>query len=155
MSRTVIITTTAAPGRPSLRLGMTVDDARAARMVGANPGGNYKAKKPAAKAKAKAKAATTASVDARANSFLAREELLDRAVASGVIQDGMRPHYAQAYDADAEGCRAFLAKLPGGAAVAAATVVAEDDGMSLLTDAERENVANARAGRRPRFVNGG
>lgn len=153
MSRTVIITSepiATFSGPPADRMAGRAQ-ARAAR-------GNYAAGAAGAKAaaKAKAKAATTASVEARANSFLAREELLDRAIASGVIQSGMRAHYAQAYDADAEGCRAFLAKLPGGAAVAAATVVAaEDDGMSLLTDAERENVENARAGRRPRFVNGG
>lgn len=128
--------------------------------------GNYGPGGPAAKAKAKAKAkqkaadakaARTASTEARANSFLAREDLLDRAIASGVISSGMRGHYAQAFDADEEGCRSFLAKLPGGATLAGAVVAsaAEDDGLSLLTDAERERVVAARAGARgPRLVHG-
>ncbi|HEX4436686.1 MAG TPA: hypothetical protein VH061_07810 [Solirubrobacteraceae bacterium] len=124
--------------------------ARAARAQGNYAPGSAGA---TAAAKAKAKAATTASVEARANSFLAREDLLDRAVASGVINSGMRAHYAQAYDADPGGCRQFLAKL--GLRDDAVVVAAEDDGLSLLTDAERENVANARAGRRPTFVHGG
>ena len=135
-----------------------------AQVRAARAQGNYGPGGPAADAKAKqkaadAKAARTASTEARANSFLAREELLDRAIASGVIQSGVREHYARAYDEDPEGCRAFLARLPGGANLAGSVVAsaaADGDGLSLLTDAERERVAAARAGQRgPRFVHGG
>lgn len=122
--------------------------ARAARAQGNYAPGSAGA---AAAAKAKATAATTANA--------AREDLIDRAVAGGVINDGMRAHYQRAYDADPEGCRAFLGKLPGGASLAASSAAADDEYDSgWLTAGERARVESARAEaesrNRRRIVNG-
>src|SRR5258707_95356 len=79
----------------------------AARAAAAKPG-NYK---PKQKQQAAAKPRVSATTEQRANAFLAREALLDRAVHAGVINQGMRGHYAAAFDADPTGCRAFLRTL--------------------------------------------
>jgi hypothetical protein len=90
---------------------------------------------------------------ARASSYLAREDLLDHAVHAGVINAGMRSHYAAAYDADPAGTREFLGKLGLRSEASAAP---EDYPDSMLTDSERANLAAAREGRQPnRIVNGG
>jgi hypothetical protein len=150
MSRTLAKPIATFSGPPADRMAGRAQ-ARAARAQAQSKGGSY------TQAASKVEPRVSAATEASASSFLAREELLDRAIASGVIQPGLRGHYARAYDADPDGCRAFLGKLPGGANLASTVVAsaAEDDGLSLLTDAERQNVMDARAGRRPRFVHGG
>jgi hypothetical protein len=76
---------------------------------------------------------------------------LDRAIHAGVINAGMRAHYAQAYDADPAYCRQFLGKLG-----LRGEAQSSDDGYGgLLTPAEQERVAAAREGKRPRFISGG
>jgi hypothetical protein len=76
-----------------------------ARAGAPRPRGNYEQK---AKAKAQPPVADTTARDIK---LLAREHLLDHAVHAGVIQQGMRGHYATAFDADEQGCRAFLKSL--------------------------------------------
>jgi hypothetical protein len=95
-----------------------------------------------------------------------RQRLLDSAVRAGVINDGMRAHYARAYDADPEGTKLFLGKIglkatgvqtgPPGNHTEAASGEPDAHGMdSFLTDAERARVAAVREGRRTTIVNGG
>ncbi len=101
----------------------------------------------------------SASTEARANSFLAREALLDEAMHQGVIGGGLRAHYGECYDADPEGTRAYLRGLglrDGGTAVASAAVPADGYDESYLSPAERGRITAARDGRQPsRIVNGG
>jgi hypothetical protein len=117
-----------------------------ARAAAARPRGTYKAKRKA-QAAAKPDKGISAATASRANAFLDREGLLDRAVHAGVINDGMRGYYAQAFDADERGCRAFLASL--GLRDAAAP---GPSGGSFLTPQEQERAAAASDGKR-RIVN--
>jgi len=91
-----------------------------------------------------------------------REKLLDQAIYDGRISAGMRAHYGQCFDADADGTRAFLSKLGPASTAARATPAASgaqtahDYPESLLTDTERRNLAAVRAGQRHSYiVNGG
>jgi hypothetical protein len=102
-----------------------------------------------------------AAAEARANSFLSREVLLDEAMHQGVIGGGLRAHYADCYDSDPEGTRAYLRGLglrDGGTAAASAATAAPADGYdeSQLSPAERNRITAARDGRQPsRIINGG
>jgi hypothetical protein len=116
----------------------------AARAAAAKPG-NYKAKP---KAKAAQKPRVSAETEQRANAFLEREALLDRAVHAGVINQGMRGHYAAAFDADPAGCRAFLGTLG-----LRDEPTADASGDSLLSAKEQERVTAVREGKTPRIVN--
>jgi hypothetical protein len=81
---------------------------RAGNLAKAQRGGHFSQK---AKASAQEPSGVSAETAERANAFLDRESLLDRAVHAGVVNQGMRAHYAAAYDADPAGCRAYLGKL--------------------------------------------
>jgi hypothetical protein len=113
--------------------------------------GNYSLKDPAT-----ISAATTA----RANQFLEREALLDQAIHAGLINAGMRGHYAQCFDADPTGTRTYLAQLghsqaPVPAAQGAAAS-GDDYPEGMLTNVERSRVAAAREGRPyGRIISGG
>ncbi len=121
----------------------------AARAARAQAQGNYAPGGPGAKAAA----------EARANSFLAREALLDEAMHQGVIGGGLRDHYAACYDADPEGTRNYLRGLglrDGGTASASAALPADGYDESYLAPAERKRITAAREGRQPsRIINGG
>jgi hypothetical protein len=117
--------------------------ASAARAAAARPQGNYKPKVKAAQQQAGVSDETTQ----RANAFLDREALLDRAVHAGVINNGMRGHYAAAYDADPAGCRTFLATLGLRDEAPAAS-----SGDSLLSAHEQQRVTAAREGKTSRIV---
>ncbi|HEX4186640.1 MAG TPA: hypothetical protein VHY83_01965 [Solirubrobacteraceae bacterium] len=103
--------------------------------------------RPSRTAKASAPKISDATA-AKAQGFLDREALLDNAVHAGVISEGMRKHYATAYDADPAGCRAFLGKLGLRTETTASTAEPEDAYPdSLLSPQERQRVAAAREGR--------
>ncbi|HEX4483524.1 MAG TPA: hypothetical protein VH081_07020 [Solirubrobacteraceae bacterium] len=116
--------------------------ASAARAAAAKPQGNYKPK-----AKAAEQTGVSEETTQRANAFLDREALLDRAVHAGCISQGMRSHYAAAYDADPAGCRTFLATLGLRDEAPAAS-----SGDSLLSASEQERVTAAREGKTSRIV---
>jgi hypothetical protein len=106
------------------------------------------------------KATTTATAPPQTHT--ARESLLDRAVHAGVISQGTRPHYAQAYDADPDGTKAFLDSIglraqaggPPPAAVAASASDSYDPAM--LSDGERARIAAAGEGRQhTHIISGG
>jgi hypothetical protein len=146
MSRTVIITSEPVArfsGPPADRMA-----GRAARAQ-ARAQGNYAPGGDGAKAAA----------EARANSFLSREALLDEAMHQGVIGGGLRAHYAECYDSDPEGTRSYLRGLglrDGGTAAASAAVPADGYDESRLSPAERNRITAAREGRQPsRVINGG
>lgn len=137
-------------GRPAARFAGPPAD----RMAGRPSRNAYKAKATAAKP------AVSAATVARANSFMEREDLLDQAIYDGRINAGMRGYYAQCFDADPAGTRAFLGKMghnPAASAPVAQPAPADDSyPESMLTNAERARVAAAREGRQPRrIVEGG
>lgn len=141
MSRTVIITS-----EPAARFSSPPADRIAGRP-----------RRAAAQARAGAPR-VSAATEARANSFLDREALLDAAMHQGVIGGGLRDHYAQCYDADPEGTRSYLQSLglrgstPGTASASASQEYVD----THLSSAERQRIAAAREGRQhSRIVNGG
>lgn len=148
MSRTIIITSEPVArfsGPPADRMA-----GRAAARAQAQDRGLY-ARAGASK--------VSASTEARANSFLAREALLDEAMHQGVIGGGLRAHYAECFDADPEGTRNYLRGLglrDGGTAAASAAAPADGYDESRLSPAERSRITAAREGRQPsRIINGG
>jgi hypothetical protein len=101
-------------------------------------------------------------VDANTEALVvrARENLIDRAVHAGVINEGMRRYYRQAFDADPAGTRAFLGKIGLRGEAASATQAAgtgpDEYDDALLTPGERQRIAAAREGKpQGRFINGG
>jgi hypothetical protein len=152
MSRTILITSEPVArfsGPPAERM------AGRPRRATAQRAGNYTPKAKAAAPK------VSAATEARANSFIDREALLDAAMHQGVIGGGLRAHYAECYDNDPEGTRSYLQSLGlrgGGAhsATAAATATSDQYDESALSKAERGRIEAAREGRRPsQIVNGG
>jgi hypothetical protein len=150
MSRTIILTS-----EPVARFSGPPADRMAGRprKAAAQRAGNYT---PKAKAAAPTVSAAT---EARANSFLDREALLDAAMHQGVIGGGLRAHYAECYDNDPVGTRSYLQSLGlrgGGTHSASAAAASDQYDESALSNAERGRIAAAREGRRPsQIVNGG
>jgi hypothetical protein len=141
MSRTVTITAEPVArfsGPPADRMAGRAT-ARAARAAAAKPQGNYRPK----------------------DHSTTREQLLDEAVHAGVIDHGMRAHYAACYDADPSGTRSYLNALGLARMHSQSTpppAQAEPDAYSQtgLSTAERGRISAAREGRGPaRIVNGG
>ena len=103
--------------------------------------GNYTPKAKAAAPK------VSAATEARANSFLDREALLDAAMHEGVIGGGLRAHYAECYDSDPEGTRSYLQSLGlrgGGAHSASAAATSDRYDERYLSEAERSGIEAAR-----------
>ena len=90
----------------------------------------------------------SAETAARAQSAIEREDLLDQAIFDGRIPAGLRAHYAQCFDADPAGTRAYLAKLGAAATPTAAPAESDAYPASALTSAERTSIEAARSGRR-------
>jgi hypothetical protein len=83
------------------------------------------------------------------------EELIDRAVHGGVINEGYRAHYVAAYAADPAATRAYLTALGMRDAGATQATSADDSDAypeSFLTVGERKQVNAAREGRAPRII---
>lgn len=122
-------------------------------------GGQFvQAAAPAAGQRAGSK--VNAKTAARAESFLAREQLLDEAVHASVINAGMRDHFARCYDADPAGTRHTLAALGLRTAASVQIQDAADTGIAddlspLLTATERKQAEAAREGRSPKIIHGG
>ncbi len=107
---------------------------------------------PATQAAGREVSAQTA---ARVKNRLEAEELIDRAVHGGVINEGYRAHYVAAYAADPAATRAYLAAL-GMRDVSVTQAGTADDSDaypdSFLTVGERKQVSAAREGRVPRII---
>jgi hypothetical protein len=116
--------------------------------------GNYAPGAPgvAAAAALKSRAAT----EARAASFLEREQVLDNAIHQGIISAGLRAHFATLWDADPVGTREHLESIGLARTTASATASSSEDyNDSALSRVERDRIAAARAGRTPRIIGGG
>ncbi len=133
MSRTIT-------GKPAARFSGPPTDRVKGRPSSARAAGNLKSAKPA----------VSAATVARANSFLDREALLDHAINAGVIGTNMRAHYGTCFDADPEGTRAYLRGM-GMSARAASSAAPEAYADAHLSPQERNRIAAAREGKRPRI----
>jgi hypothetical protein len=101
---------------------------------------------------ARAAASTTA---ARVQTRLDSEDLIDRAIAGGVINadSATRATYVAAYAADPAGTRAFLASLGmRDTGVTQAATDTDDYPAEFLSATERKSVNAAREGRSPRII---
>ncbi len=146
MSRTIIITSDPVArfsSPPADRMAGRPSGVRAARATANQKGLRARAGKPA----------VSAATEARAQSFLDRESLLDQAVNAGVIGANMRSHYAACYDADPVGTRQYLDDI--GLRRAGGAQASEEYVETNLSRAERNRIAGAREGRPSRIINGG
>jgi hypothetical protein len=145
MSRTITTEPVARFSGPPAERMVGRAQARAARAA-AKPQGNY----------APGSAGVKAAVEARANAFLRREELLDNAIHQGIISTSLRAHFAALWDADPDGTRAHLESIGLAKTLQASAATAPDAyDESALSAAERGRIAAAREGRGPRIINGG
>jgi hypothetical protein len=128
-------------GRPGTRTQAAAAPARRAPAAVPQPATQAAARQPQ----------VSAATERRVQTRLAAEDLIDRAVHAGVINEGTRAHYVAAYAADPAGTRQFLSDL--GLRDAQVTAQTADYDDTFLTPREREHVAAARDGKRGRIVN--